>query len=119
MYFIIFALIAVTLFTWLYTNLHPAIYPISHIAWLVSISIVTFLFYWLDKRLSKSKSFNIRIPECLLNMLAIVGGFFGAWIGRFLCEHKTNVRKHPWMFIILILTTVIYCWLAFTFLPPN
>lgn len=119
MYFIVFGLIAVILFIWLYTSLYPQIQPVSLPVWLFSISIITFFYYWLDKRLSRVKWLHIRIPEAILNLLAIVGGFPGAWLGRFICEHKTNIKEHLGMLIILILTTVVYCLLAFAFFPPQ
>lgn len=118
-FFIVFGLIAVTLFVWLYTSLYSPAQPVSPAAWLLSISFVTLFYYWLDKRLAKAEGLHIRIPEAILNLLAMAGGFPGAWIGRILFDHKTNTREHRWMFIVLVLTTVIYCILAYAFLPAR
>jgi uncharacterized membrane protein YsdA (DUF1294 family) len=91
-------------------------------AWLVGVSLTTFVFYWVDKRLARIRRFTIRIPERTLNLLALAGGFAGAWLGRALFRHKTNIRKHWEMFAILVLGTLIHTaliyWVFFRDLWP-
>ncbi|MFL7793288.1 MAG: DUF1294 domain-containing protein [Anaerolineae bacterium] len=91
-------------------------------AWLVGVSLTTLVFYWVDKRLARIRRFTIRIPERTLNLLALAGGFAGAWLGRGLFHHKTNIRKHWEMFAILVLSTLIHTaliyWVFFRDLWP-
>jgi uncharacterized membrane protein YsdA (DUF1294 family) len=92
-------------------------------AWLVGVSLTTLVFYWADKRLARVRRFTIRIPERTLNLLALAGGFAGAWLGRGLFHHKTNIRKHWEMFAILILSTLIHTaliyWVFFRDIWPS
>ena len=87
-------------------------------SWLGSISLSTFLFYGLDKYLARFKRWRIRVPELVLNVMTLAGGFAGAWVGRFLFRHKTNLREHTAMFAILVAATLlhaagIYLWIRF------
>jgi uncharacterized membrane protein YsdA (DUF1294 family) len=103
--FVVLALIIlVALQFTLYVDLQLHFY----IAWLLNVSLTTFLFYWVDKALARIKKFNIRVPELVLNLLTLAGGFVGAWIGRALFRHKTNIREHWAMLVILILSTVLH-----------
>ena len=79
-----------------------------YVAWLVSLGLTTVILYWVDKQLAKVKQLNIRFPEHTLNLLTVAGGFVGAWAARGLFRHKTNVRKHRAMFVVLILSTLIH-----------
>ena len=91
-------------------------------AWLVGTSLTTLAFYWADKRLARIRRFTIRIPERTLNLLALAGGFAGAWLGRGLFRHKINIRKHWEMFAVLVLATLIHTaliyWVFFRDLWP-
>jgi uncharacterized membrane protein YsdA (DUF1294 family) len=84
-----------------------------YVAWLVSLSLTTLIFFWADKQLAKVKQVTIRVPEHTLNLLTVAGGFVGAWIARGLFRHKTNIRKHQAMFVVLILGTLIHCALIY------
>jgi uncharacterized membrane protein YsdA (DUF1294 family) len=76
--------------------------------WLASISITTFLFYGLDKFLARFRTWRIRVPEAVLNAMTLAGGFPGAWVGRFLFRHKTNLREHSGMFAVLVAATLLH-----------
>lgn len=80
-----------------------------YITWIAAFSVVTWGFYGLDKRTSELKFLRAyRVPEVTLNLLALAGGFPGAWVGRSMFEHKTNLKRHKDMFAILILSTVLH-----------
>jgi uncharacterized membrane protein YsdA (DUF1294 family) len=79
-----------------------------YFAWLVAASLTAFVFYGLDKGLARLSRFNARVPERVLNLLALAGGFPGAWLGRNIWRHKTNVRRHWDMLLILLLSTVLH-----------
>ena len=79
-----------------------------YVSWLEALSIVTLLMYGLDKLLAVQFAINARVPETILHILALAGGFPGGWLGMFLFRHKTNGKKHPLFKPILILSTVIH-----------
>ncbi len=65
-------------------GLHP------YIAWLAGWSVVTFAFYGFDKQ--RAQAGGQRVPELVLHLLSLIGGFVGGWLGRFYWRHKT---LHP------------------------
>ena len=83
--------------------------------WLLAAGVVTFVFYGMDKVLSKGG--RGRVPEVLLHLMALAGGFIGALLGMLVFRHKSNFRAHPlfvpiiiaggalWGFLIYWLTT--------------
>ena len=103
-YYVLFGLISAALAAFLYpfiynnTDWNP--YPV----WIAALSAVTWVIYGLDKLLSKMGS--LRVPERLLNLLAMLGGFPGGWLGMFIFHHKTNTREHPSVWITLMLSTL-------------
>lgn len=84
-----------------------------YVAWLFSLGLTTLIFFWADKQLAKVKQVAIRVPEHTLNLLTVAGGFAGAWIARGLFRHKTDIRKHQAMFVVLILSTLVHCALIY------
>jgi uncharacterized membrane protein YsdA (DUF1294 family) len=104
-FFIILALvIMVALQYMLFADLQLHFY----LAWLININLTIFLFYWVDKVLARIKKFSIRVPELLLNLMALAGGFLGGWLGRGIFLHKTNIRKHWGILAILIVSTLLH-----------
>ncbi len=69
-------------------------------ACLISISVVTFLFYGYDKR--RAIGNRGRVPEAVLHLLALAGGSLGAILGMLTFKHKT--RK---LFFKLILAAIV------------
>lgn len=58
--------------------------------WTIGVNAVTFVFYRYDKRQAR-QSGAMRVPEIVLILLTLVGGFAGAWGGMFLPpRHKTR-----------------------------
>jgi uncharacterized membrane protein YsdA (DUF1294 family) len=104
-FFIILALVIMVAIQYmLYADLQLHFY----IAWLININLTTFLFYWMDKGLARIKKFNFRVPELLLNLMALAGGFVGGWLGRGVLRHKTNIREHWGMLVVLIAGTLLH-----------
>ena len=56
--------------------------------YLVSINVVTFFMYGIDKW--KAKKSRWRIREAALLGLAVLGGSIGAWLGMKVWHHKTQ-----------------------------
>lgn len=74
-------------------------------AWLLGWGVVAFALYGFDKR--QAKASGGRVPELVLHGVALVGGVFGAWLGRGVFRHKT---QHQSFTLVLALATVV--WLA-------
>ncbi|MFC1780760.1 DUF1294 domain-containing protein [Planctomycetota bacterium] len=70
-------------------------------AWLIGISIITFLSYGYDKRRALRNS--SRIPELILHILALLGGSPGAFLGQFFFRHKTKKLRFKIVFLMIVL----------------
>ena len=71
--------------------------------WLIALSVITFLLYGYDK--GQAKLGGLRVPEIVLHVLALLGGFPGGWLGRAVFRHK--IRK-PSFTIVLIVSTIVH-----------
>jgi uncharacterized membrane protein YsdA (DUF1294 family) len=69
--------------------------------WLIATGLVTFVLYGLDK--AQAKRDGGRIPNIVLHLMALVGGFVGALFGRIVFKHKSNIRANPLFLVTLIL----------------
>ena len=78
--------------------------------WWLAWGITTFVFYGYDKMQAKRGGW--RVPEIVLHLLGLVGGFIGGWLGMFLFRHK--IRK-PIFPIVLGISTLIQLGLYFWF----
>jgi len=105
-YYLLFTLICasgvVPIFA--YVSVHSDWNPYT--VWLVALGAVTFGLYGLDKLLAKLS--GPRVPERLLHMLALLGGVAGAWLGMWVFRHKSNLRKHPRIWGLLALASVVH-----------
>jgi uncharacterized membrane protein YsdA (DUF1294 family) len=70
--------------------------------WLIVASGITFILYGFDK--SRSKTGGWRVPEVVLHVLALSGGFPGGWAGRSLFRHKT--QKGFFVFVLAVSTLI-------------
>ena len=79
------------------------------VLYLVVINLVAFYLMAEDKRRAKKQSW--RIPEKTLFLAALLGGSVGAWLGMYLCHHKT---KH-WYFVVgiplILAIQVVFAWM--------
>jgi uncharacterized membrane protein YsdA (DUF1294 family) len=108
-YTIGFGIPAVLLSLGIYAGLDRVIeWPHYYFTWVISSSVVAFLFYGLDKGLAKARPSRIRVPELVLNLLAVAGGSPGVWLGRVAFRHKTNLRRHWIMLVILIASSLLH-----------
>jgi uncharacterized membrane protein YsdA (DUF1294 family) len=73
-----------------------------YLAWILTWSAVTFAFYGYDKRQAVAQ--GLRVPEIVLHLLALIGGFLGGWAGRAYFHHKT---RKPAFLIVLHIATVL------------
>ncbi|MCR4715543.1 MAG: DUF1294 domain-containing protein [Lachnospiraceae bacterium] len=77
--------------------------------YLISINLLAFIIYGVDKR--KAIKDKYRIPEKALIAFAVFGGAFGALLGMKLFHHKTKKKKFyitvPF-FAVVYLVLIIY-----------
>ncbi|MCR4818409.1 MAG: DUF1294 domain-containing protein [Fretibacterium sp.] len=70
---------------------------------LLCSGIVTFFFYGYDKRQSRTGGW--RVPELVLHLLSLMGGFIGGYLGRRFFRHKT---QEPLFLAIIILSAILH-----------
>ena len=75
---------------------------------LASTSIVTFVLYGFDK--IQAKHDGSRVPETVLHVLALAGGFIGGWAGSLIFRHKTS---KPVFLVVLLLATTLHAGLYY------
>ena len=102
-----YTLIAVALGYAMASALQTRLHVNPYMSWLFSFTLISFSFYGWDKRMAELDILKgWRVPEFTLVILPFLGGALGTWIGRVMFHHKTNIKKHPWMFVLLILATL-------------
>ena len=101
--YMIFAIVAIPLIVVLVLILALTTTWSFYWIWLVALSIITFLLYGYDK--GQAKLGGLRVPEIVLHVLALLGGFPGGWLGRAMFHHKT---RKPVFTVVLIVSTVIH-----------
>ena len=110
-YYLVFGFIWLALAGVLYFFLYGNTTWNPYVDWLIALSTATFVIYGLDKFLSKIGWG--RCPERLLNLMALLGGFPGGWAGLLIFNHKSNYRKHPGIWLCLILGALVHAALAY------
>lgn len=103
-YYLVFGTLSLVMTAVLYPLLYSRTTWNPYAMWILALSMTTFVMYGLDKFLAKNES--IRAPESILHMLAMFGGFPGGWLGMTAFRHKINYRKHPAIWIVLLLSTL-------------
>ena len=75
---------------------------------IISLNILTFLIYGIDK--FKAKHSKWRISEATLLLLAVAGGSVGAWLGMKVWHHKTKHKKFKYglPLILIVQIAIIY-----------
>ena len=63
---------------------------------MLAMSVITFFFYYADKKKAKAGAWRIR--ESTLILLSFLGGSTGAMLGMFVLRHKTKHVK----FLVLV-----------------
>lgn len=74
--------------------------------WIIATSSIAFVFYGYDKVSAKAGAG--RIPEMILHLVALAGGFVGALLGMLVFRHKSNFRAHPLFIPVIIIGGAIW-----------
>ena len=88
---------------------------LAYLAVVVTLSLVTFVTYGLDKR--RAQKGGRRVPEKTLHLMAFFGGWPGALAGQRVFRHKTqkiSFRIVFWLCVALHLIAVcgvVYLWM--------
>ena len=86
------------------------------LSWIISITLVTFAAFGVDKTMAKAG--RTRIPETVLLALTFAGGTVGALLGRYIFHHKTSKRGFRAKFWVVVLIQiafiVVYYYVKFT-----
>ena len=61
---------------------------ISYLWWYPLCSVLTFLLYWHDKRQAQRGGW--RVPELRLQLMALLGGWPGAFLAQRILRHKNR-----------------------------
>ena len=82
--------------------------------YLIIINIISFILYFIDKRLAIKHKY--RIPEMVLILFSILGGVLGSLLSMSLFHHKTKHIKFiilnplflfTWIYIFLLVNNII------------
>jgi uncharacterized membrane protein YsdA (DUF1294 family) len=90
---------------WGLDRLWPELTGGAWIAWLLSISLVAFLFIGLDKLLAKIG--GLRVPESVLMALCLAGGLGGGLAGMTVFRHKTVKRSFRLTLVLCVVAEVV------------
>jgi uncharacterized membrane protein YsdA (DUF1294 family) len=85
-----------------------------YLVWLGAWGLSGFALYGIDKALARAN--GLRVPEAILNLLALIGGFVGCWAGMFAFRHKSNWGRHPSIWIVLVVSTIVHAALIYLLL---
>ena len=72
--------------------------------YLITINVVTFFLYGIDKW--KAKRSKWRISEATLLGLAVIGGSIGAWLGMKVWHHKTMHKKFKYGLPLILIVQI-------------
>lgn len=76
--------------------------PVTLLLALPLLNLATFMAYWLDKHAARQRRW--RTSEQTLHLLALLGGWPGAWWGQQLLRHKSvkaSFRQMYWFTVAL------------------
>ena len=101
-YFIIISVVLIVILSFLFSYFTDI--KILY-AYLISINLITLLFYGYDKYQARNNGF--RIPETILHLLALIGGCPGALLGQLYFRHKTRKWKFQAVFVMIVIIQIV------------
>jgi len=103
-----FLIVALILSVFIFVFLTLVLQLNTYFTWLVTVNLLLFFFYGYDKFMAVG-GFG-RVPEIVLHLLALAGGFAGGWAGMIIFRHKKNNIA---FIAILLLSTVVHIFLIY------
>jgi len=79
------------------------------------LSLLTFWMYWVDKRAAQTGQW--RTPESTLQLLALAGGWPGAWLAQLALRHKSSKLSFRLVYWLMVLAHGFFLG-AWLFWPP-
>lgn len=83
------------------------------ISFIISINLVAFIFYGVDKLRAKKRAW--RIPELQLILLGLLGGGLGSALAMIIFHHKLAKKKFIWGVPLMVILNFI----GFLYLYPK
>lgn len=77
-----------------------------YFTWVLSLSVTTFSLFGLDKSLAVAN--QKRVPEIVLHLFTLMGGFVGQAVGRAVFRHKISREKRVVFNVMLLLAVALH-----------
>lgn len=75
--------------------------PVALVLAYLLFSLLTFVIYAIDKHAARRRQW--RTPENTLHLLAVLGGWPGAWLAQQTLRHKSSKAGFRWRFWLTVL----------------
>lgn len=82
-----------------------------YLIWLISLSVTTFALFGIDKGLAASN--QKRVPEIVLHLFTLLGGFLGQLFGRLVFRHKVSKQKRMTFNVVLVISILLNAGLVY------
>jgi uncharacterized membrane protein YsdA (DUF1294 family) len=82
-----------------------------YLNWLLSLSVTTFMLFGMDKGLAVAN--QKRVPEIVLHLFTLLGGFLGQFFGRIVFRHKISRGKSLTFNGVLIVSILLHAGLIY------
>ncbi len=82
--------------------------PLAILYWYAAVSVMTFLVYAYDKSAARSRCW--RIPESHLHLLAVVGGWPGAYFAQNTLRHKSIKKAFKSVYWLTVMINMAACY---------
>ncbi|MBO6098931.1 MAG: DUF1294 domain-containing protein [Prevotella sp.] len=92
-------------------------YELYITAFLLSVNVIAFFMYGIDKW--KAKKDKWRTSEATLLWLAVIGGSIGAWLGMKVWHHKTMHKKFRYGLPLIIIVQIALIIFAYEYIMIN
>lgn len=84
-----------------------------YLNWLLSLSVTTFILFGMDKGLAVAN--QKRVPEIVLHLFTLLGGFLGQFFGRIMFRHKISRAKSLAFNGVLVISLILHAGLIYLF----
>jgi uncharacterized membrane protein YsdA (DUF1294 family) len=92
-------------------------YELYITAFLLSVNVIAFFMYGIDKW--KAKKDKWRTSEATLLWIAVIGGSIGAWLGMKVWHHKTMHKKFRYGLPLILIMQIALVIFAYEYIMIN